>query len=392
MITVNRMGDSISGSINAEQFGIPFNEETYNKMIELQKKADEVDTVAELKEIVEEFKALTVVDYNSTIESKCKDIYYNQAKGTYHLKVKNEVSSVPMPQALVDKILASMDKGIDFNPLIKLWIRWLRNPILKMKNKLDPQNDFSERMFSYVDADFINEEVVEKLIEEEGVSREVAIERATVKQVGITVEGLLKTYKVSREIHTKYALDKDGNKVQVDRIEKTKTIDPDTGLITYEVADHVNEDRLFEPAVMGQSRDAFFCGEKEGHFIRVGERHYLSDWSKVNTNDDQNCVKGLHCGGLDYIRGYQHDQTETHNILVDPMHIGAVPVPDGGAIRVKEYFVLDAFSGVNGSIYHSSTYAKQTDAQWEEMKKKVIEEFGKLTDDIEDTLAEMNDL
>ena len=393
MITVNRMGDSISGSINAEQFGIPFNENIYNKMIELQKKADSVETVAELKEIVEEFKALTEnVNYNDVIQSKCPDIYYNQAKGTYHLKVKDEVSSVPMPQALVDKILASLDKGLDFTPLIKLWVRWLRNPILKMKNTLDSRNDFSQRMFDYIDADYTNYELVEKLMNEDGVSQEVAIERATIKQVGITVEGLLKTYKVSKEVTTKYALDKDGNKVVVDRIETTKSIDPDTGLITYEKAEHTNEDRLFKPAVMDNSGDSFFCGDKEGHLIRVGQRHYLSDWSKVNTNDNESCVPGLHCGGLTYIRGYQHSGTETHNILVDPMHIGAVPFAGDGAIRVKEYFVLDAFSGVNGAIYHSSTYAKQTDAQWEEMKKAILVEYGKLKDSLDSHANEINDL
>lgn len=392
MITVNRMGDSISGSINAEQFGVPYDEATYNAMLDLQASADKAESVEELKSIVEEFKQLTEVDYNSTIQSECEDIFYNKGKGTYHLKVKEEVSSVAMPKELVDKILASMDKGIDFQPLIKLWVRWLRNPILAKKNKDNPQNDFSKRMFSYINADFINDEIVEKLINEQGLSKEVAKERATVKQVGITVEGLLKTYKVSTELTKKYALDDDGNKVEVDRIAKTKKIDPDTGLITYDVSDHTNEDRLFEPAVMGTSGDAFFCGDVEGHFIRVGQRHYLSDWSKVNTDDRTSCVKGLHCGGLDYIKGYQYGETETHNILVDPMHIGAIPDDDTGAMRVKEYFVLDAFSGVNGAIYHSSTYAKQTDAQWLEMKKKVLEDYGKLTDDISAEIMEMKDL
>lgn len=393
MITVNRMGDSISGSINAEQFGIPFEEKKYAKMVKLQVKADNAKSVKELKKIVEDFtKLIEDVDYNATVQSKSKDLYHNQAKGTYHLKVKNEVSSVAMPQALVDKILTSIDKGLDFEPLVKLWIRWLRNPILKLKNKIDPTNDFSERMFKYVDADYINSDLKDKLMDEEGVSAEVAIERATIKQVGITVEGLIKTYKVSSEIETKFAFDKDGNKTKVDRIEKTKSIDPDTGLVTYEVAEHVNEDRLFQPAVQGESGDAFFCGDKEGHFIRVGERHFLSDWAKVNTDDYNSCVKGLHCGGLDYIKGYQHGGRETHNTLVDPMHIGAIPFPDGGAIRVKEYFTLDAFTGVNGSIYHSSTYAANTDAQWEEMKKQVIVEFGKLSDSIEDGLTEMSDL
>ena len=384
MITVNRMGDSISGSINAEQFGIPFDEEVYHKMIVLQEKSTTVNSVAEFKAIVEDFKKLTEdVDYNSLEEIGHNNLFYNKAKGTYHLKVKDEVSSVAMPQALVDRILDSVDKGISFEPLIKLWIRWLRNPILKYKTKFNPHNDFSDRMFKYIDADYVNTDLVQDLMEKQGVSQDVAIERSTVKQVGITVEGLIKTYKVSNEILTKYALDKDGNKVKVDRIEKTKSIDPDTGLVTFEVAEHTNEDRLFQPAVMGDKQDAFFCGNKEGHFIRVGERHYLADWSMVDTDDNASCVKGLHCGGLDYIKNYQFKDTETHNTLVDPMHIGAIPAPNGGAIRVKEYYTLDAFSGVNGSIYHSSTYAAVTDAQWEEMKDEIIKELGKLSDDIE---------
>ena len=94
----------------------------------------------------------------------------------------------------------------------------------------------------------------------------------------------------------------------------------------------------------------------------------------------------------DYIKGYQYGDTETHNTLVDPMHIGAVPYPDGGAIRVKEYYTLDAFSGVNGSIYHSSTYAAMTDAQWLVMKAEIIEEFGKLSDDIESKVTAIDAL
>jgi len=83
-------------------------------------------------------------------------------------------------------------------------------------------------------------------------------------------------------------------------------------------------------------------------------------------------------GGLDYIRGYQSSNTETHNTLVSPEHIGAIPDDSTGAIRVIQYFTLDAFSGVNGSIYHSSTYAQLTDAQFAENRKEVIEAFNKL--------------
>ena len=171
---------------------------------------------------------------------------------------------------------------------------------------------------------------------------------------------------------------------------EVEAIDPDTGLITYK--ELKNENRLFEPAIMGNGGDAFYCGDTLGHFIRVGFSHRLEDWSKVNTNDDKSCVKGLHCGGLDYIRNYQTSGTETHNILVDPMNIGAVPDDNTGAIRVLEYFVLDAFSGVNGSIYHTSKYAAQTDEAWEKHRESVIKELGELKESISDSEEELKSL
>lgn len=389
MITINRMGDSIVGSVNNKQFGIPFSEEVYKEMLELQEASTTTTQMDEYKMIVEAFEKLLVIDHKAVVESKCKNIYLNVAKGTYHLKVGKKVSSVPMPQALVDRILDSIDKGITFDPLIKMWTRWLRNPILRSKTQQGLGQDFSERMFNYINATYTNHEQVVEMVEKDGVSEIVAVERATTYQVGITVEGLLKTFKVSREVHTKYELDDEGNSKVVPR-KKAQTIDPDTGLITY--AELTNEQRLFKPAVQGDGGDAFFCGNVEGHFIKVGQRHYLSDWSKVNTNDHQSCVKGLHCGGLDYIRGYQHDDTETHNILVDPMNIGAVPDDRTGAIRVLEYYVLDAFSGVNGSIYHSSTYASQTDQKWAEDREEALKNYGELKNEIKDVEEELNSL
>ena len=389
MITINLMGESINGSVNNEQFGVPYSKETYESMLKLQADAEKVTSMKDYLLIVEDFKALLKVDYKATIESECEHIHINRATGSFHLKTGKQISSIPMPKALVDRILDSMDKGIDFEPLIKMWTRWLRNPVLRTKTANGEGEAFSNKMFNYINSDYTNHELYNKLMDEEGVSEEVARERATTKQVGITVEGLLRTFKVSREIHTKYELDDNGERKQVQR-KKAESIDPDTGLITY--TDLSNEDRLFEPAVQGTRGDAFFCGDKEGHFIRVGEAHRLASWSMVDTNDNRSCRPGLHCGGLDYIDGYQNEGTETHNVLVDPMNIGAVPCDDRGAIRVLEYYVLDAFSGVNGSIYHSSTYAAQSDAKWEEDRKAAMKEYGELLEAAETQANEIKAL
>jgi len=77
----------------------------------------------------------------------------------------------------------------------------------------------------------------------------------------------------------------------------------------------------------------------------------------------------LHFGGLKYISGYGG---EIHNVFVDPMHIGAVPDDSTGAIRCLQYFVHSSLVGVNGSIYHSSTYAAMTDAEWDKMREEAV--------------------
>ena len=89
----------------------------------------------------------------------------------------------------------------------------------------------------------------------------------------------------------------------------------------------------------------------------------------VDCNDDRSCVKGLHMGGLKYISGISG---EIHNVFVDPMHVGAVPDDSTGALRCKQYFVHSSLAGVNGSIYHSSTYAGLTDKEWAEMLAEAV--------------------
>lgn len=404
-IIVNRIGNSLTGSYGNKTFGVSFSPERYAAMIKLEEKSNEASSMKELMGILEEFELLTKEDFKELIESECPDIYVNRATGKFYLKISNTkeglgketISSISMPDILVDKIKDSLDKGIDHTPLVKFWIRWLRNPVLRKKSK-KMQEDFSERVFTYINAIYINGDIVAKLMEEEGLSKEIAEERASVYQVKITKEGLLCTYKVSREIDFKYGLDSDGEVVTMDRY--TKSVDPDTGIITYDEPEFV-EQRVFEPVVMGQGGDPFFCEElgatnkEPGHVIRVGATHRLPNWEYVDTNNNRSCVKGLHVGGLSYISGYQHENTVTHNVFVDPMHVGAVPAAsheNDGAIRCLQYFVHSSFAGLNGSIYHSSQYAELTDIEWLTMKKEIMENFGEYSASIEQEINEISEL
>ena len=59
------------------------------------------------------------------------------------------------------------------------------------------------------------------------------------------------------------------------------------------------------------------------------------------------------------------------------MHVGAVPNSEDGAIRCIQYFVHSSLAGVNGGMYHSSAYAAMTDAEWEQLKKAVLDSMHK---------------
>ena len=326
---------------------------------------------------------LTDEDYTAVIQDKCEFIYINPATGEFFLKHGEIISTVPMPKALVDRIYESMDMDIDFMPLVKMWTRWLRNPILAKKGG----TDFSTKFFNFVNMRYVHPTLKNELMEEHGLSEEVAEKRATMYQMKITNEGLLNGYKVSTEVMHKFDTE---TGEEVDRYKRT--FNPDTGEIDSEGLPAHVEDRLFQPAVMGNSGDAFHCegtnGTGLGHFIKVGCTHYLPSWDCVNTDDNRSCVKGLHVGGLKYIAWYSG---EIHNVFIDPMHIGAVPDDVDGAIRCLQYFVHSSLSGVNGSIYHSSTYAKKTDDEWAEMRAEILKEHIDTMSKVEESTKQLLD-
>ena len=291
MIHVSIIDDNIVGSYGDKPFSVPANLDLYNELVELADVANSAPSMETYIACLDTFESLVQVDYTKVVEHGANGlIHINPATKEFFLKHNDVVSTVPMPQALVDRIYDSIDKSINFMPLVKMWTRWLRNPILMKKGG----TDFSNRFFNFVNMKYVHPKLKQELMEEFGLSEEVAEKRATMYQMKITQEGLLNGYKVSSEILHKY--------------------DTETG---EEVPRYT---RTFNP----------------------------------------DCYSG-----------------EIHNIFVDPMHIGAVPDDVDGAIRCKQYFVHSSLSGVNGSIYHSSTYAAKTDEEWAEMRAESIATWSK---------------
>tara|TARA_R110000822_G_scaffold4186_3_gene18049 strand:- start:4930 stop:6078 length:1149 start_codon:yes stop_codon:yes gene_type:complete len=362
MININLIEENISVSIGEDFYVIPHNAASMKRLSDLAAQANFAKTYEDYEIYVREITTLVEengIDSSALIQSKCDHIVQDPLTKEFFLTYGDDkISTMPMPQSLVDRIMDSIDKNIDFLPVIKLWTRFLRNPLLKNKGA-----DFAERF-----ADFVNMRYVhpanKAVYLEKGLAEDVAIELATVYQIKITNEGLLNGYKVSRELLHSFDVET-GEKV--DRYKRTFNVD--TGEIESEGLPQYIEDRVFEPAVMSTGGDAFYCGENKGHHIKVGQTHSLESWDQINTNDNATCVPGLHIGGLRYIAWYAG---EIHNVFVDPMHIGAIPDSSDGAIRCLQYFVHSSLAGVNGSMYHSSTYAAMTDEQWATLRLEIM--------------------
>ena len=85
-------------------------------------------------------------------------------------------------------------------------MRWLRNPILRKKNKEGKGEEFTKRFFDFIDMKYVHPALRMEFMEEHGLSEELATQRATMYQVKITKEGLVNAFKVSREIMTSMML------------------------------------------------------------------------------------------------------------------------------------------------------------------------------------------
>lgn len=367
MFTINVIGDVITGHVNGEHYGVSFTKERYDEMKKLEEKALAATSLEQLRDIIEEFKPMTKETYGAIVETKSPFIIQDPVRNQYFLRYNQVVSDVAIPQALVDRMITMVEKGLDITPIVKCWVRWLRNPVERSAAR--------DRAFvGYINTTYTDNKVAKELADKKGFSSDKAVEMATGYQTPITTEGLLCTYKVSREITKKFVKGEKGQVEEVDRYDFD--VDEFTGLKKMKTPEYV-EDLVFEPAIQGKNGDAFTCKalngtfEHTGHIIRVGCIHSLDSWDKVNKHGTGS--KGLHVGNLDYIRSYQNSGTATHNVFVDPMHIGGFSSPGGdGALVCKQYFVASDFKGVNRSIYHSASYAAMTDAEFALMVEETV--------------------
>ena len=378
-------GKVINGSVNGKKFNVPFSAELVTSLKAKQAELETIEETTVYDAWVESINGLLETKEIDVITTACPDLIKNSTTGCYFVKVVEDgvekVSKTPVPNKLVSVILESVEKEIDPTPIIKAWIRFLRNP------NFTPTK--AGRFADYITSIIVDGEEADRLVKEEGFTPEVASVRASYNDVAITQEGLIVTKKYAQLITEGWIIDPETNKPKRAPLygKEPDTINFQTGVVTKgkDTLPEFSEELFFQPPVMGTGGDEFLSGEVAGHVIQVGKKHTLEKWSQVNTNDYTSCVKGLHVGGWRYVSAYKGLNCQLLECFVDPAEIGAIcDISDcsDGAIRVREYFVFGAVEGRNKGIYHSSKYAAMKDAEWAEYKAKAIENSNKLAKDV----------
>jgi len=367
----------VAGTLNSEKFNVKYSEELVTALKELQNDYEEVTNYAEHEVWVKKVQSvLDGVSEGDVVTTACQDLMLDERTGNYHVKTDDEISKYPVPAPLVKVILESVDKDIDPTPVVKAWIRFMRNPNFSA-NK-------AEYFARYITAEIVDWEEEARLEEEEGYTHEKAVQLSIYNDVAISTEGLIVAKKYAKLLTEGWVIDPETNEAVLEDLYKVnKTVDKFSGEVT-ETVDYPEfaEELTFEPPIMGRGGNAFLCGDVKDHIIKVGEVIKLQEWSQVDCTDDQFGRPGLHVGGLRYVSAYKSYNNQLLECFVDPAEIGAFVDGEDYAMRVREYFVYGAVKGKTKGIYHSSKYASMKDAEWEEYKRQAIENANKAIDEM----------
>jgi len=383
MLTLNvinsQEGDRINGTVDGDKFNIEFDKEKLEELNDLQKDYEIIEDMDEYQSWLTTVKGIIESsNAEDIISSSCKDLMHDTKTGMYYIKVGSKISKHPVPVKLVAVILESIEKGLDATPIIKSWVRFLRNPNFSSMK--------AELFANYITAEIVDFEEVDKLVDEEGYTYEKAVDRATYNDVMISNEGLLVVKKYARLLTEGWVIDPETNEaVLKDLYDTKKTVNKFSGEVT-ETVDYPEyaEELTFEPPIMGRGGNAFYCGEEKDHVVKVGNRIYLESWNQVDTRDNCFGNPGLHVGGLRYVSQYKAYNNQLLECFVDPTDIGAFVDGEDYAIRVKEYFVYGAVKNKNQGLYHASKYAAIKDSEWSTYKLEAIELANELHADVVD--------
>lgn len=357
--SLNKTKTTISGSVNFKNYSFDYDESTYKLLRDYEDQIYNAETAEDEKQLLTDVEELIValIDDNKKNAEIDKRLVFNDGK--YYLKAPNgAISLQEIPNSLVELLVSARQEGLDIDPYIKCWTLFLQNP------NFTPAK--AELFGNYLAAKFVDTDVYAKLIEE-GYSEDRAKALSTYNEVSISRSGLLLTYKYVDLVEGSYedALNAFGD-----------------------APTRHAEDFKFLPPVMRTNGDKVLVLGELTHNVRVGAIHELPGWGYVNCNDHQSCVKGLHLGSQTYIRCFGGRTSFLLNCLASPSDIGAIVQgygEDQGALRMLRYYPVSVNIAPNKGRYHESTLLDKCEADWSELRQKVI-------DDTNEKIMELNKL
>jgi len=361
MITFRKMEHSLVGVVDGKPFNLPRTDYTLSELEVLQSNPE--STVEDVMELVENSRGVVIAATN-------KYLVFNPITRAYFLSYQGSVSTYPIPSSLVEYIETSFDKDIDFMPVIKAWARLLANPRI---NK-----DMIAWFNTYLDTMYVDSTQVDTLVEE-GYALFEAAAMSTYPDIAITQEGLLATYKVAEMVTWKYTMeeDEDGNWTKK---RNTKydwvpaVLDEVTGVVItpgYQDLPEFKEDILFTPAIC-KSGDKFFSGTKLGYVYEVGKVQQLPANAKRNLSNNFG-GGGLYIGGLNYVKGFNNEDTEVLTCFVNPGDILSFQ-SEGHAIRVDALMPNNVWleSVKLKGMYHSSDYSTLSEDRLNDLIEEAV--------------------
>lgn len=356
---------TINAIIGNEKISRPFSEELYSELLKLEEKFQEIETIDEANMIISLAKGmLSSGKKESEYEDIDEFVTYSKLKKEYYIKSNDKIfTSYPMPKVFADKVLETRDKGLSIDPLIKNFIRLMRNPRFS--------KSFVEKYLNYITAKYFDSKKYNEYLEA-GYEDNVAQQMATFEDVSFTSSGLLSTYKYAKIVFTKHDSQtgdlKDLYPIEYDEV---------TGQKRYKLEELKIEDYTLIPPVMERSGDPIFVNGELKKSIVMGAIHTL-DQKDHGTYQHNHMSKGLYVGGLRYINGYSGQNRILLNVLVDPAKICAFNESGQfSAIKTEEYYVHSAVDVPSKALYKESKYLDHTNSEWKKVATEAVEALEK---------------
>jgi len=294
-------------------------------------------------------------------------------QGEYYLGGYN----TPIPEAMADLILEYYEDDLDIQPLVEFWKKCL----------LNPNDQAREDLFDYISEYGIT-------ITDNGYM--VLYKAVTTKEKADPDDDLaefvggqyLKRKSWGKNPADYYVYDLDEEIV----LPNNHTAGP--GLYVSTMKEIVPKDQasgepiqpiddlkeLFDNREkLSRESETVYTDKRTRTFeYNLGEAHSMPR-EECDSNPSRGCSNGLHVGSYDYVRSFGRGSDTIQAVLVNPMHVVAIPNHDNSKIRTCKFFSYGIME-------------KDEDGVWHELETQYFEEDFEEDEleDLEDRLEELN--